>query len=81
MVLCYAASLRQKVDEENPFDSVLSVETNLKALDEVFLKKKKKKSILSGNSIVFHIQSIFSLEVVLAQGQHRPGCGAVLRNV
>lgn len=33
MALCYAASLRQKVDGENPFDSVLSVEMTLKALD------------------------------------------------
>lgn len=81
MALCYAASLRQKVDEENPFDSVLSVETNLKALDEVFLKKKKKKASSQVTPSFFHIQSIFSLEVVLAQGQHRPGCGAVLRNV
>lgn len=43
MALCYAASLKQKVDEENPFDSVLSVEMTLKALDEVFFFFFKKK--------------------------------------
>lgn len=45
MALCYAASLRQKVDGENPFDSVLSVEMTLKALDEVFLKKKASSQV------------------------------------